>query len=99
MNLTSDWKKRAVCASDKRQSAWMSYDKDDIQYAKNGCARCSVRAECFLSAWSSDDYYGVNGGISEFEFLLATWKKVKKVSNVNWKRTDKDLQRLMREIK
>jgi hypothetical protein len=98
MALASNWKSRALCASDPKQYTWWSYDKDDIAYAKQGCSRCSVRAECFLSAWESDEFYGINGGISEYEFLLRTWKKSKKESNVNWKRTDRDLQKIMREI-
>lgn len=98
MNRTSNWKSKALCSRDIKQHTWWSYDKDDIAYAKQGCSRCPVRSECFLSAWQSDDFYGINGGITEFDFLLITWKEAKKESNVNWKRTDRDLQRIMREI-
>ena len=99
MALANNWTKKAVCTSDAKKNTWWSYDKDEIAYAKQGCARCTVRVECFLSAWESDEFYGINGGISEFEFLIKTWKKSKKESNVNWKRTDGDLQGILREVK
>ena len=95
MSQINSWKNKALCASDPKQHSWMSYDMEDVLYAKDGCSRCSVRKECFLSAWESGDFYGVNGGISEYEFLMATWKPVKKVSNVNWRRTNTDLQKFM----
>ena len=97
MSLTSDWKIHAVCASDPKPDAWMSYNKDDIIYAKSGCDRCTVRRECFFNAWNQEDFYGVYGGISEFEFLIGTWKEAKKESDVNWKRTDRILQRLLQK--
>lgn len=101
--INNDWAKNAICASDSRSEAWMSYNKEDIIYAKIGCEKCTVRRECFLQAWeanSSDKtgFYGVNGGISEYEFLLGTWKEAKKDNDDNWTRTDRILQKFMRQI-
>ena len=94
----SNWKQFAVCTGDSRSFAWFSFKKEDIDYAKNGCAKCTARIPCFLNAWESEEYCGVNGGISEFEFLLSTWKEAKKVTDENWKRSDKDLQKFVRRV-
>lgn len=98
LDYISNWKFHAICASDPNGKAWMSYKKEDIDYAKAGCQKCSVRVPCFLAAWESEYFHGVNGGISEFEFMIKTWKKARKEQDDNWRRTDRDFQKILREI-
>ena len=92
-----NWRKKALCAEDRNSIYWFSYKNEEVQYAKNVCKTCTVRKECLLSAWSEDTIYGINGGFSEFDILLATWKKVKKENDNNWNRTDRVLQKLLRK--
>jgi hypothetical protein len=47
--------------------------------------------------WESNPAYGVNGGFSEYDILLETWKKAKKENDNNWSRTDRLLQKLLRK--
>jgi len=95
----NNWKQKALCATDSNGKYWFSYKKEEIEYAKNVCKKCSVKKECLLYAWQEDDIYGVNGGFSEFEILLETWKAAKKVNDANWSRTNKTLQRLLQKTK
>lgn len=95
----NNWKQKALCATDSNGKYWFSYKKEEIGYAKNVCKKCSVKKECLLYAWQEDDIYGVNGGFSEFEILLETWKEAKKVNDANWSRTNKTLQRLLQKTK
>ena len=99
MKAQSDWVKKAVCANDERSIAWLSYDINEIRYAKQGCSRCKVQKECFLNAWQNNPYVGVNAGISEYDFLILTWKEAKKVNGSNWSRTNKLLQGILQKIK
>ena len=99
MKVPSDWIQQAVCNNDSKPHAWTSSKYDDIVYAKDGCSRCAVRLPCFLRAWQDDFYTGVNAGISEYDLLDLTWKEVKKQDGNNWSRTDKVLQRILRQIK
>lgn len=105
MNLLSDWQERnwkdlALCSSDKNGEAWMSYKKDDIIYAQLICQKCTVRPQCFLEGWENtdSDFYGIYGGVSEYEYLLGIWKEAKKDTDDNWHRTDRILQKFMRQI-
>lgn len=50
-----------------------------------------------MNVWDEETIYGTNGGFSEFDILLATWKKAKKENDNNWKRTDRILQKLLRK--
>ena len=50
-----------------------------------------------MNVWEEEYIYGVNGGFSEFEILLETWKEAKKVSDDNWSRSNKILQRMLRK--
>ena len=99
MKALSDWLSSAVCANDDNPTAWLSYDIENIRYAKHGCSKCKVRQQCFLNAWQNEPYVGVNAGISEYDFLILTWKEAKKANGSNWSRTNKTLQRIMQEIK
>lgn len=93
----ANWRTKALCAEDKNSIYWFSYKHEDVQYAKNICQSCEVRKECLINAWGEDVIYGVNGGYSEFDILLATWKKAKKENDSNWNRTDRVLQKLLRK--
>lgn len=99
MKAQSDWLNEAVCANDERPTAWLSYDINDVQYAKLGCSKCTVRKQCILNAFRNDPYVGVNAGISEYDFLMLTWKEATKVNGSNWSRTDKVLQGIVRQVK
>jgi hypothetical protein len=94
--LTS-WRDLALCAIDANGEYWFSYKYSDVQYAKNVCKSCTVRKECLLNMWESNPAYGVNGGFSEYDILLETWKKAKKENDNNWSRTDRLLQKLLRK--
>lgn len=48
--------------------------------------------------WETDSFYGVNGGLSEFDIMEITWRKVKKADDPSWKRTDKTFQDLLRKV-
>jgi hypothetical protein len=98
MKVRSDWRSQAVCANDLNPLAWLSYDISDVKYAKDGCSRCDVRFECFISAWDNKPYVGVNAGISEFDYLNLTWKEAEKENGSNWSRTNKVLQRILQKI-
>jgi hypothetical protein len=98
MRNRSDWKELAVCANDPDPSSWLSYDYQDVLYAKEGCSRCKVKSECFTVAWSNPLYVGVNAGISEYDYLILTWKEAKKANESNWSRTNKSFQTILRQI-
>lgn len=95
--MKKDWLRYALCSKDKRKMAWYSYNLDDIEYAKNICKKCEVRQECLFNALKDKDFYGVNAGISEYEFKMLTWKKVDNVDESNWSRSRNTLQRVLRE--
>jgi hypothetical protein len=94
-----NWRDKALCAVDKNSYFWFSYDYQEVEYAKDICKKCTVRQQCLTSAWKESFIYGVNGGLSEFDILLETWKKAKREDDSNWSRTDKLLQKLLRKIK
>jgi|LakMenE01Jun11ns_1017448.scaffolds.fasta_scaffold8574273_2 hypothetical protein len=87
---------RALCQGDEKSSAWFSYQIEDINYAKSVCAECEVKLPCFFNALENE-FMGVNAGISEFEFMMKTWKEAKTKNESNWTRSDKVLQRILRE--
>lgn len=91
------WQKLALCARDANSPYWFSYKYEEIQYAKNVCKKCSVRKQCLMNVWEENYIYGVNGGFSEFEILSETWKEAAKVSDDNWSRSNKILQRMLRK--
>jgi hypothetical protein len=99
VKIPSDWQKQAYCANDSNASAWLSYSKKEVEYAKEGCSRCSVRLPCILNALQASEYVGVNAGISEYDFLLRIWREASDEKPSNWSRSDKLLQRIVREVK
>lgn len=88
---------RALCQGDKNSSAWFSYQIEDIKYAKSVCSECELKTPCFLNGLENE-FMGVNAGISEFEFLMKTWKEAKTENESNWTRSNKVLQGIVREI-
>jgi hypothetical protein len=70
-----DWLSVAICRKDNHSDYWLSYDLDKIEYAKQGCAKCSVQKECAISSLSQDDNpVGVIAGLSEYDRLIIQWK-------------------------
>jgi hypothetical protein len=98
MELLSNWKDEAVCASDTNSPKWVSYNLDDIEYAKKGCAKCNVRKECLIMAFKNDSFIGVVAGISEYDYLLHSWKKVTEEDESNWRTDDSIFPRLLQKI-
>lgn len=95
----NDWLKSALCKQDDNPSLWLSSNIDDINYAKDVCMRCSVRIQCLWSSVYEKDYFiGVNGGYSEIEFLIRTWEIAETEDETNWRRSDRLIQELFREI-
>lgn len=86
----------ALCQGDEKSYAWFSYDINDIEYAKSVCRNCEVKVQCFINGLDND-FMGVNAGISEFEFMIETWKEAKKENESNWTRSDKVLQGILRK--
>jgi hypothetical protein len=96
--VISSWRKKALCLIDKNSKYWFSYKRDEVEYAKSVCQSCTVRKECILHMWESESFYGVNGGLSEYDVMQETWKQVNKADDTNWKRTDRVLQRLLQKV-
>jgi hypothetical protein len=96
--MRKNWREFALCAKDSKSERWHSYDIDDIEYAKSICKKCKVKMECITTALQAPEYYGVNAGISEFEFKLLTWKKASTIYETNWSRSRKTLQKVLRKI-
>lgn len=91
-----DWKSHALCKNDKKSSAWLSYKKSDIDYAKEICSRCEVMVECLNNAFFIEkEFFGVNGGMSEYDFMIETWVEVNSERKSNWTRNRAVLQRLL----
>lgn len=98
VKLKSNWTSFALCKQDNNPTKWFSFDLNDINYAKNVCRKCTVRNECLMSALESDEFVGVNAGISEFDFLNKTWLEAREIEKTNWPRSDKIIRSLFREI-
>lgn len=94
----SNWRLEAVCLSDKNPGYWLSCKYSDVLYAKAGCAKCTVRTQCFLSAIQDEEFIGVSAGISEYDFLIATWKKATKSNGTNRDRSDRAIKKLLQAI-
>jgi hypothetical protein len=92
------WRKSALCLIDKNSKRWFSYNLEDVDYAKKVCQSCLVRKECIVNMWETDSFYGVNGGMSEFDIMNLTWKAVSKENDSNWKRTDRVLKKLLQQV-
>lgn len=60
---------------------------------------CPVKVECIENAISQEIYVGVNAGISEWDFLNKTWKKVTNAKRTNWSNSPSTLRRLLQKKK
>ena len=97
--MDSNWAQRALCKKDDKPYSWLSSNIDDINYAKNVCMRCPVRMECLYSAiYEKEEFIGVNGGYSEIEYLIRTWEEAGDEDESNWRKSDRLIQNLFREI-
>ena len=94
--MNKKWREQALCSKDKYSEKWFSYNIGDVQYAKSVCKKCTVRLECITNALS-DEFYGVNAGISEYDYKLITWKEAGSENESNWSRSNKTLQRVLRQ--
>lgn len=97
LSKLKNWRDLAVCAEDKNSSRWLSYDIEDVQYAKEGCAKCTVRRECLATALQNDCFVGVVAGISEYEYLNIIWNEVAKEDESNWRRDNTALSELLQK--
>ena len=97
MNLQSNWKKNAICASDKHSAKWISYKESDVEYAKDGCSRCSVKKICLATALVNNNFVGTIAGMSEYDYLMYTWQAVQDINESNWRTDNTALQRLLQE--
>lgn len=97
VSLTSDWQSLAICLNSEDPSLWISSDIKKIREAANICGRCPVKVECLYNAVYEDEFIGVCGGITEYEYLSNTWVRVDDVEESNWPRTDSIIQRLFRQ--
>lgn len=97
--MRAEWQSLAKCKRDDHPSRWLSSNIDDINYAKDVCRSCQVRIECMYSAvYEKEEFVGVNGGMSEIEYLLRTWEPVGENDETNWRKSDRVIQDLFREI-
>lgn len=96
---SNSWLQSALCKKDSHPHRWLSSNIDDINYAKNVCRKCTVRMECLVSAiYEREEFIGVNGGLSEIEYLMSIWKEAESEQESNWDISDRTIQRLLREI-
>lgn len=99
MRMRADWINAALCRNDIDSHKWLSSNIDDINYAKDVCRRCTVRMECMTAAiYEKDSFIGVNGGMSEIEYLMSTWEEVSSEDETNWGKSDSVIHRLFRII-
>jgi hypothetical protein len=97
MQQQSSWRDEAVCANDKFANKWLSYDLNDVKYAKSGCARCNVKKECLIMALENDYFVGVVAGMSEYDYLNTIWKRASKEDESNWRTDNSTLSRLLQK--
>jgi hypothetical protein len=97
--MQSDWKESALCLDHENRNLWFSYKKEDVDSAKEICKKCTVRTECFVSMWNTGNFYGVNGGVSEFEYLQLTWKEVSSEKANNRTRASSVLKGILQKIR
>lgn len=62
----STWRTDAACA-DMDPDLFFAGDDQDVDAAKQVCARCPVRIECLETALAVNEMHGVWGGMAESE--------------------------------
>jgi hypothetical protein len=97
--MQSNWKEKALCYNHPELSIWFSYKKEDADRAQSVCKKCPVRVECFMSMWNTGDFYGINGGVSEFEYLSMTWKEATNEKQSNRTRADRVLKGILQGLR
>jgi hypothetical protein len=96
--MQNNWAKEALCFNHPERNIWFSYKKEDTDRAVNICKKCPVREKCFITAWNTGDFYGVYGGVTEFNYLNLTWKEAKSEKQNNRTRTDRVLKGILQEF-
>jgi hypothetical protein len=99
VNQASDWQNFALCLKPNTKPLWVSSDYDEIREAAMICQKCAVKIECLENAVYNDEFVGVRGGVTEYEYLSRTWVRVDNAEESNWPRTDSIIHRLLREYK
>lgn len=71
------WLSKAICSQDEHSERWLSYNLLDIEYAKSGCAKCTMHKQCLTNAFNADSdvVVGVIAGVSEYERLIIKFQK------------------------
>ena len=95
--MQSNWRSKAICTGDKNSSNWLSYDIKNVEYAKEGCSRCTVRKECLITAIKNNSFIGVIAGISEYDYLVHTWQEAPRENESNWRTDDSILSGLLQK--
>lgn len=49
--------------------------------------------------WNTGDFYGINGGVSEFDYMMMTWKEATSEKQNNRARTDRVLKGILQGIR
>ena len=97
--MLSNWKEKSLCFNHPEIDIWFSYKKQDVDRAKDICGKCPVRIECFMSMWNTGDFYGINGGISELDYMMMTWKEATSEKQNNRTRTDRVLKAILQGLR
>lgn len=98
--MRSNWKQFATCKNDLMYHSWTSYKKEEVEYAKKKCNECAVFNDClYNSIFIEKEFYGVNAGMSEYDFMMLTWVEVDSARKRNWTRNNKVLQRILQDKK
>lgn len=95
--MQSNWRSKAICTGDTKASSWLSYDIKEVEYAKEGCSRCTVRKECLITALKNNSFVGVIAGISEYDYLVHTWQEATRENESNWRTDDSILSGLLQK--
>jgi len=93
-----DWGIKALCRFDPNPHKWLSPRRHEIEEAREICHKCTVRPECLFAAVYEGDFVGVNAGLTEIEYLMKTWEEVEFEHETNWRKSDRLIQDLFREI-
>jgi hypothetical protein len=98
--MVNNWKQSALCKNDLMHHSWISYKKEEVDYAKNKCKECHVFNEClYNSLFIEKEFYGVNAGMSEYDFMTLTWVEVDSARKRNWTRNNRVLQGILQDQK
>jgi hypothetical protein len=92
----ANWQSSAVCRNHDHPDWWISDNYVEVEKAKGLCGECEVNIPCIVSAISGEyastvglPTIGVYAGMSRFDMLMSTWKRIEDVSETNWSGPDK----------